>query len=175
MDLVALAQSAQDADRVFYRRLVDQHGLEAPFECRVLLNVLAIFVQGGRANRTQLTAGQGGLQEVRGIDCALRPAPPPPRVELVDEQDHPAGAGAAGGGKRRSRAAPFSMCLRYSPGGVAPTARRSPGAGGGFKRFAAAIAPSAAPAPTSVWSSSMNRIPWPARARPRAQSMPRTS
>ena len=61
------------------------------------------------------------------------------------------------GWKRRSRAASFSMCLRYSSSVVAPIARSSPRTSIGFKRFAASTAPSAAPAPTIVCSSSMKR------------------
>ena len=66
------------------------------------------------------------------------------------------------GWKRRSSAASFSTCLRYSSSVVAPTARSAPRASIGFRRFAASTAPSAAPAPTIVWSSSMNRITCPA-------------
>ena len=61
------------------------------------------------------------------------------------------------GWKRRSSAASFSMCLRYSSSVVAPTARSSPRASIGLRRFAASTAPSAAPAPTIVCSSSMKR------------------
>src|SRR5438094_190866 len=62
------------------------------------------------------------------------------------------------GWKRRSRAASFSMCLRYSSSVVAPMQCSSPRASMGFRRFEASIAPSAAPAPTTVCSSSMNRM-----------------
>ena len=62
------------------------------------------------------------------------------------------------GWKRRSSAASFSMCLRYSSSVVAPTARSSPRASMGLSRFAASTAPSAAPAPTIVCSSSMKRM-----------------
>ncbi len=65
------------------------------------------------------------------------------------------------GWKRRSSAASFSMCLRYSSSVVAPTARSSPRASIGLSRFAASTAPSAAPAPTIVCSSSMNRTTLP--------------
>ena len=67
------------------------------------------------------------------------------------------GSPTSTGWKRRSRAASFSMCLRYSSSVVAPTARSSPRASIGFSRLAASTAPSAAPAPTIVWSSSMKR------------------
>src|SRR5438105_1309379 len=50
------------------------------------------------------------------------------------------------------------MCLRYSSSVVAPTQRSSPRASIGLSRLAASTAPWAAPAPTTVCSSSMNRI-----------------
>ena len=61
------------------------------------------------------------------------------------------------GWKRRSSAASFSMCLRYSSSVVAPMVRSSPRASIGLRRLLASMAPSAAPAPTTVWSSSMKR------------------
>ncbi len=66
------------------------------------------------------------------------------------------------GWKRRSSAASFSMCLRYSSSVVAPIARSSPRASIGLSMFAASTAPSAAPAPTIVCSSSMKRMSSPA-------------
>ena len=54
------------------------------------------------------------------------------------------------------------MCFLYSSSVVAPMARSSPRAKAGFSMFDASMAPSAAPAPTSVCSSSMKRtiFPW---------------
>ncbi len=49
--LVALLQPAQDRDRVFDRRLIDEHRLEAALERGVLLDVLAVLVERGRARR----------------------------------------------------------------------------------------------------------------------------
>ncbi len=62
------------------------------------------------------------------------------------------------GWKRRSSAASFSRCLRYSSRVVAPMVCSSPRASMGLRIEAASMAPSAAPAPTSVCSSSMNRM-----------------
>ncbi len=59
---------------------------------------------------------------------------------------------------RRANAASFSMYLRYSSKVVAPMHWISPRASAGLRTFDASIAPSAPPAPTSVCSSSMNRI-----------------
>ncbi|CFS23773.1 Uncharacterised protein [Mycobacterium tuberculosis] len=65
--------------------------------------------------------------------------------------------------KRRSSAASFSMCLRYSSSVVAPPSRNSPRASIGLIMLPASIAPSpVAPAPTMVCSSSMNVMIWPA-------------
>ena len=66
------------------------------------------------------------------------------------------GSSTRTGWNRRSSAGSFSMCWRYSSSVVAPIARSSPRASMGFSMFPASIAPSAAPAPTIVWSSSMN-------------------
>ena len=66
------------------------------------------------------------------------------------------------GWKRRSSAASFSMCFLYSSRVVAPMQWSSPRASMGLSRFDASMAPSAAPAPTTVCSSSMKRMtsPW---------------
>ena len=65
------------------------------------------------------------------------------------------------GWKRRSRAASFSTCLRYSSRVVAPIMRSSPRASMGLSMLEASMAPSAAPAPTTVCISSMKVTTWP--------------
>ena len=63
---------------------------------------------------------------------------------------------------RRSSAASFSMYLRYSSRVVAPIIRSSPRASIGLSMLPASMAPSPPdPAPTTVWSSSMNVTIWP--------------
>ena len=66
------------------------------------------------------------------------------------------------GWKRRSRAASRSICLRYSSRVVAPIHCNSPRAKAGLRMLAASIAPSAAPAPMRVWTSSMTKMTFPA-------------
>ena len=90
MSLVLLLEAAQDRDRVLDRRLRDEHRLETPRQRRVLLDVLAILVERGRADAVQLTARQRRLQQVRGVHCAFRLARADQRVHFVDEQDHAA-------------------------------------------------------------------------------------
>ena len=85
----------------------------------------------------------------------------PRRIEIVSSTD---GSSTKTGWKRRASAASFSMFLRYSSSVVAPMQCSSPRASAGLSMLEASIAPSALPAPTSVCSSSMNRITSPAAA-----------
>jgi hypothetical protein len=85
--LVLLLDPPQDLRWCLDRRLLDQHRLEAPLERLVLLEVLAVLVEGGGADRPQLTAREGGLEHVAGVHAAFGLAGAHQRVELVDEQD----------------------------------------------------------------------------------------
>ena len=87
VELVFLLEAAQDRDRVLDRRLADEHRLEAPLQRRVLLDMLAIFVERGRADAVQLAAGERRLQQVRGVHRAFAGAGADQGVHLVDEQD----------------------------------------------------------------------------------------
>ena len=69
------------------RRLLDQHRLEAALEGGVALDVLAELVERRGADGLQLTARQGRLEDVGGVDRALGRAGADQRVQLVDEQD----------------------------------------------------------------------------------------
>ena len=64
--------------------------------------------------------------------------------------------------KRRSSALSSPMCCRYSFSVVAPMQRSSPLASIGFSRFDASMEPLVAPAPTTVWISSMKSTTSPA-------------
>ena len=85
--LVFLLQPAQDRDRILDRRLGHEDRLETAGECRVLLDMLAIFVERRRADAMQLAARQRRLQQIGGIHRALGLAGADQRVHLVDEQD----------------------------------------------------------------------------------------
>ena len=85
--LVLVLQAAQDRDGVLDARLVDEHRLEAPRQRGVLLDVLAVFVERGRADAMQLAAGERGLQQVGGVHRAVGLAGADDGVHLVDEQD----------------------------------------------------------------------------------------
>src|SRR5699024_2788992 len=59
----------------------------AALEGGVLLDVLAVLLEGGGADGLQLTAGQHGLEDAGGIDRALGCTRTHQGVDLVDEQD----------------------------------------------------------------------------------------
>ncbi len=80
-------QPLQDLQRLLGRWLADVDGGEAPLERGILLDALAVVVVGGRADQAQLTARQGRLEHVGGVERALGVARAHQRVELVDEQD----------------------------------------------------------------------------------------
>ena len=68
-------------------RLADQHLLEAALERGVLLDVLAVFVERGRADAVQLAARERRLEHVAGVDRAFGLAGADHGVQLVDEDD----------------------------------------------------------------------------------------
>ena len=86
--LVALLQAPQDRDGVVDARLAHEHLLEAPLEGGVLLDVLAVLVEGGGADEAQLPTSEQRLQHVAGVHRPLGGAGADHGVELVDEGDH---------------------------------------------------------------------------------------
>ena len=91
---VAIAQTLEDLDGFVDRRFADHHRLEAPFERRVFLDVLAELVERRRADALQFAAGERGLDDVRGVDRAFGRAGADERVQFVDEEDDLAGGAA---------------------------------------------------------------------------------
>ena len=86
--LVALLQAAQDANGVFHRRLPHVHLLEAALQRGVLLDVLAVLIQRGRAHKAQLTAGEQRLDHVARIHRRVAGGTGAHYgVQLVDERD----------------------------------------------------------------------------------------
>ncbi len=85
--LVLVADALQDLDRVGERRLVDLDRLEPALEGGVLLDVLAVLVERGGADRLELAAGEHRLEDAGGVDRPFGGAGTDERVDLVDEQD----------------------------------------------------------------------------------------
>src|SRR5438045_2664610 len=76
------------ASRSFEASSVSLRSASRPLQRGVLLDVLAVLVESGRADGSQLTAGERRLQQVGGVDRAFRRAGSDEGVQLVDEQDH---------------------------------------------------------------------------------------
>ena len=87
MYLVTLLEAAQDADSILDRRLIDHDGLEAALKGGVFLDVLAVFIEGGRAYAMQFSARQHGFEHIGGIHCPLGCARAHQSMQLVDKED----------------------------------------------------------------------------------------
>ena len=92
MQLEGGDEAADHGGGHFLARLLDLHGLEAAGEGRVLFEVLLVFGPGGRSDRPQFAARQGGLQEIGRIVLTGLAAGADQRVRLVDEKDDGLGA-----------------------------------------------------------------------------------
>ena len=91
--LVALAEALEDLERVGDRGRLHLDLLEAALERGVALEVLAVLVERGRADRLELAAGERRLQDRGCVDRALGGAGADQVVELVDEEDDVAALG----------------------------------------------------------------------------------
>ncbi len=92
--LITLLEAAQDADGLFYGRLIHQNGLEAALQGGVFFHMLAVFVNGRGADHMQLTARQHGLEHVAGIHGAFGGAGSHHSVHFIHkEDDRPGGFG----------------------------------------------------------------------------------
>ena len=88
MHLIALLQPTQDGDRILHARLADHDGLEAAFECRVLLDVFAVLVQRRCTDAAQLTAREERFQQIARIHRALCRTRADNRMHLVDKEQY---------------------------------------------------------------------------------------
>ena len=87
---IAFLEATEDGDGVFLARFVHQHLLEAALQRGILLDVLAILVEGSSTDAVQLAARQSRLEHVAGVHGAFRLAGADHGVQFVDEQDDPA-------------------------------------------------------------------------------------
>ena len=86
MFLVAVLDPAKNLDRLLDRRLFNHDRLEATLKCRISLDVLAIVIQRRRADRLELAACEGWLEDVGRVDGAFGSAGAYEHVQLVDKQ-----------------------------------------------------------------------------------------
>ena len=72
--LVAVAQAAQDFERLVLARRLDQDRLKPPFERAVFLDVLAILIERGGADALHFASRQAGLST---LEASMAPSAPP--------------------------------------------------------------------------------------------------
>src|ERR1700674_4648685 len=67
MHFVTLLETAENTNRVLNRGLLDHDRLEASLKGGILLNMLAVLVQGGGTDAVQFAARQHRLEHVGGV------------------------------------------------------------------------------------------------------------
>ncbi len=87
VELVAALEPFQNAIGFIDTGLFDEDGLESPLEGFVFLDVLLVVLECRGADAPELTAGEGALQHVGGIETAFHVTGAHHRVQLVDEED----------------------------------------------------------------------------------------
>ena len=85
--LVVVGDALENFERILHARLVDRDGLEAALERGVLLDVLAVLVEGRRADDLNFAAREGGLQDIGGVHAALGVARADDVMHLVDDEN----------------------------------------------------------------------------------------
>ena len=70
-DLVALFEPSQDGDGVLDGRLADHDGLETSFEGGILFDVLAVLVEGGRADAVKLATREHRFEQIACVHRAV--------------------------------------------------------------------------------------------------------
>ena len=85
--LVLVPQALQNVDGVRGAWLVNLDRLEAALESGVLLEVLAVLIQGGCAHSLELPTSQKWLQNARCVNSALGSSRTHQGVNLIDEHD----------------------------------------------------------------------------------------
>ena len=77
-----------DFHRLLQGRLGDGHRLEPALQCRILFDVLPVFLEGGGADDLHLSPGQGRLENVGGVHGAFGIPRPHQIVHFVDDQNN---------------------------------------------------------------------------------------
>ncbi len=81
-------EPVQNLDGIFGVGRIHHDGLETAFQGRVLLDILAVFVDGGGTDALELASGQRRLENVGGVQAAFGAARAYDGVEFVDKEDN---------------------------------------------------------------------------------------
>ena len=85
--LVVVLDAAHHGQRISNAGFLHPHGLEPALQRLVLLDILAVLVEGGGTDDLDLAAGQGGLEDVGSVHRAFGITRADEIVDLVDDKD----------------------------------------------------------------------------------------
>ena len=85
---IAFRDALHDLHGFLNGGLRHRHRLEPAFQSGILLDVLPVLIEGGRADDLNLSPGKRGLEDVGGVHAALRVTGPHQIVDLVDYKDN---------------------------------------------------------------------------------------
>ncbi len=86
MGFITVTQSVENLYGFLRRRLIHRNRLEAALQGCVFFNIFTVFVKCSGTDALQLSAGQGRLQDVGGINRTFRTACPDQGVQLIDKE-----------------------------------------------------------------------------------------
>ena len=89
--LVVVLDAVHHGQRIGDAGLLHPHGLEAALQGLILLDILAVLVEGRGTNDLDLAAGEGRLQDIARVHGTLALTGRGDGVDLVDEQDDVSG------------------------------------------------------------------------------------
>ena len=79
--------ATQDGDGVFHARLSYEHLLETAFQCRILFDVLTVFVECGGTDQAQFASREHGFEHVARVHGSFGRARADDGMDLIDERD----------------------------------------------------------------------------------------
>ena len=85
MILIFSFDALQNTDRLFLCRFFHSHRLESALQGRILLNILAVFRNGGGTNQLDLSTGQGRLHDIGSVNGAFRTSGTNDRMKFIQE------------------------------------------------------------------------------------------
>ena len=88
MSLVAVAQSQQNLLRFLFGGFPHHDRLEPAFQCGILLDILAVFGDGGRADHLKTAARQHRFENVGGVSRAFGGTGSDQGVDFVNKENH---------------------------------------------------------------------------------------
>ena len=88
MCLIFRSQAFENLHRLFHGWCFHLHRLKAPFQSRILLDVLPVFIQSCCTDTLKFASAECRLNDIGRIHCALGRSRANDSMQLIDEEDH---------------------------------------------------------------------------------------